>query len=99
VRYRVAELAGLPEATRIWVGLGSWLFGGEPERAAAQARLVEATGRLGLSLFSWDSIREKPALRDALAAAATGGTALPPAAGATEPPPAAAAPAVPPASR
>lgn len=71
VRYRVAELAGLPEARRIWIGLGSWLFGSDPARAVAQARLVESTGALGLSLFSWDSIREKPALRDALAAAAT----------------------------
>jgi uncharacterized lipoprotein YddW (UPF0748 family) len=70
VRYRVSELAGLPYATRIWIGLGSWLFGGDPARAVAQARLVEATGALGLSLFSWDSIRETPALRDALAAAA-----------------------------
>jgi uncharacterized lipoprotein YddW (UPF0748 family) len=76
VRYRVAELAGLPEASRIWVGLGSWLFGSEPGRAVAQARLVEATGALGLSLFSWDSIREKPALREALARAATGAAAL-----------------------
>jgi uncharacterized lipoprotein YddW (UPF0748 family) len=72
VRYRVRELAGLPEATRIWVGLGSWLFGSNPARAVAQARLVESTGALGVSLFSWDSIREMPALRDALAAAATG---------------------------
>ena len=72
LRYRVSELAGLPEASRIWVGLGSWLFGSEPGRAVAQARLVEATGALGLSLFSWDSIREAPALREALARAATG---------------------------
>lgn len=91
VRYRVAALAGLPEAPRVWVGLGSWLFAREPAGAVAQARLVEATGRLGLALFSWDSIREKPALRDALAAAAS---AAPPSA-APEPARPAAGPAAP----
>ena len=40
-----------------------------PARAVAQTRLVEARAPLGVALFSWDSIREMPALREALVAA------------------------------
>jgi hypothetical protein len=69
-RYQVAEYAGIAEAPRIWVGLGSWLFAGDPARAVAQMRLVQSHPPLGLALFSWDSIQEAPALRDALADAA-----------------------------
>jgi uncharacterized lipoprotein YddW (UPF0748 family) len=82
-RYQVAEYAGLPESTRIWVGLGSWLFAGDPVRAVAQTRLVESHPQLGVALFSWDSIHETPALRDALA-----GGAAPPAEAAGAPAPA-----------
>jgi uncharacterized lipoprotein YddW (UPF0748 family) len=69
-RYQVDELAGLPEAARIWVGLGSWLFAGEPARAVAQTQLVTGHEALGVAFFSWDSIHEEPALRDALATTA-----------------------------
>ncbi len=53
---------------RIWIGLGSWLFARNPERAAAQRAVVEDLGA-SLSLFSWDSISDAPPLRAALAAA------------------------------
>jgi uncharacterized lipoprotein YddW (UPF0748 family) len=82
-RYQVAEYAGIAEAPRIWVGLGSWLFAGDPARAVAQMRLVESHPPLGLALFSWDSIQEAPALRDALAAASA--PPAPPAAPAAAP--------------
>jgi uncharacterized lipoprotein YddW (UPF0748 family) len=51
---------------RIWIGLGSWLFASDPPRAAAQRASIEALGA-SLSLFSWDSIADSPALRAALA--------------------------------
>jgi uncharacterized lipoprotein YddW (UPF0748 family) len=74
-RYQVAELAGLPEADRIWVGLGSWLFERDPSRAVAQTRAVEARPPLGVAFFSWDSLREMPGLRAALAGTATASAA------------------------
>ena len=83
-RYQLSELAGLPEAGRIWVGLGSWLFEREPSRAVAQARAVEARAPLAVAFFSWDSLREMPALREALAATAAREAAP---AAATAPPP------------
>jgi uncharacterized lipoprotein YddW (UPF0748 family) len=89
-RYQVAELAGLPEAERIWVGLGSWLFAREPARAVAQTQLVASRPPLGVAFFSWDSIREQPALRDALAT-----TAAPAPAPVPAPAPASEAPAPP----
>ncbi len=67
-RYQVAGYAGIALAPRIWVGLGSWLFSDDPARALAQRRLVESHPPLGVALFSWDSIHEAPALRDALVA-------------------------------
>jgi uncharacterized lipoprotein YddW (UPF0748 family) len=70
-RYQVAELAGLPEAGRIWVGLGSWLFERDPARAVAQTRLVESRPPLGVSFFSWDSLHDMPGLLTALAGTAS----------------------------
>jgi uncharacterized lipoprotein YddW (UPF0748 family) len=97
VRYRVTELAGLAEAPRIWVGLGSWLFDDEPDGAAAQARLVEGRPPLGLAFFSWDSIHGSPGLRAALAGSpGAAAVASPPARGGA---PAASPPAPPPPPR
>jgi len=67
VQYGTEHFAGLPYADRIWVGLGSWLFASEPERALAQLREVESRPPLGVALFSWDSIRQSDPLRNALA--------------------------------
>lgn len=56
------------DATRLWAGLGSWLFAAEPARAAAQLRTARAAGLAGVALFSWDALADAPPLRDALAA-------------------------------
>jgi uncharacterized lipoprotein YddW (UPF0748 family) len=68
LRYGVEEMSGLAAERAIWVGLGSWLFSASPEKAVEQLREVAKHERLGSALFSWDSIRESPELRDALAA-------------------------------
>jgi len=70
LRYQAEHFAGLPIADRIWVGLGTWLFAGEPERALAQIRLVQNAGLPDVALFSYDSIASAPALREALRAGA-----------------------------
>jgi len=72
LRYGVEELSGLAAERAIWIGLGSWLFSASPEQAVEQLRAVAGQQRLGSALFSWDSIRESPELRDALAAELSG---------------------------
>jgi uncharacterized lipoprotein YddW (UPF0748 family) len=66
LRYQAEHFAGLPLASRIWVGLGTWLFASEPERALAQIALVKQAGLVDLALFSYDSIATEPALLEAL---------------------------------
>ncbi len=73
LRYQTEHFAGLPIADRIWVGLGTWLFAGEPQRALAQIQLVQAAGLRDVALFSYDSIASEPALHEALRAAVTYG--------------------------
>ncbi len=68
LRYGVEQFSGLAEAREIWVGLGSWLFAASPAGAVAQLRQVLEQERLGSALFSWDSIRERPELLQALTA-------------------------------
>jgi uncharacterized lipoprotein YddW (UPF0748 family) len=68
LRYQAEHFAGLPIAKRIWVGLGTWLFARDPERALAQIQIVHDAGLADVSLFSYDSIASEPALRDALRA-------------------------------
>ncbi len=51
---------------RVWIGLGSWLFENEPERARAQLDAVRAMAPPGVALFSYDAIAQAPALRDRL---------------------------------
>ena len=70
LRYQAEDFAGLPLADRIWVGLGTWLFASDPQRALAQIQLVQDAGLLDISLFSYDSIASEPALHEALRAAA-----------------------------
>jgi len=67
LRYGVETYAGLARRRELWVGLGSWLFAGTPELAVQQLRAVRAEPTLGSALFSWDSIRDTPALLSALA--------------------------------
>ncbi|HKA16622.1 MAG TPA: family 10 glycosylhydrolase, partial [Myxococcota bacterium] len=66
LRYQAEHFAGLPIAGRIWVGLGTWLFAGEPQRALAQIDLVHGAGLADVALFSYDAIASEPALRAAL---------------------------------
>jgi uncharacterized lipoprotein YddW (UPF0748 family) len=67
LRYGVETYAGLAARRELWVGLGSWLFATQPERALEQLRVASADPRLATALFSWDSIRETPGLLSALA--------------------------------
>jgi uncharacterized lipoprotein YddW (UPF0748 family) len=67
LRYGVETYAGLAKRRQLWVGLGSWLFADTPELAVEQLRTARAEPSLGTSLFSWDSIRDTPALLSALA--------------------------------
>lgn len=57
---------------RVWIGLGSWLFEKEPERARAQLDAIRSLAPAGISLFSYDAIAQTPALRDRLAVAPPG---------------------------
>ena len=74
LRYGVETYAGLAKRRQLWVGLGSWLFADAPEEAVSQLRTVHAEPSLGTALFSWDSIRETPALLSALATDVARGT-------------------------
>jgi uncharacterized lipoprotein YddW (UPF0748 family) len=64
--YMAQSFAHVPAGDRIWLGLGVWLFGRNPQRALAQIRLVREAGAAGDALFSWDAIADTPALREAL---------------------------------
>jgi uncharacterized lipoprotein YddW (UPF0748 family) len=67
LRYGVETYAGLAKKRELWVGLGSWLFAADPARAVEQLRVARGARPLATALFSWDSIRETPALLSALA--------------------------------
>jgi len=67
-RYMVEGFASGPRSGRIWIGQGAWLFAKRPEGALAQLEIASAAGARGEVLFSYDSIAEAPALRDALLA-------------------------------
>jgi uncharacterized lipoprotein YddW (UPF0748 family) len=69
LRYQIEHFTGLPQADRIWIGLGTWLFAGDPARALAQIALAERSGAGHVSLFSYDSIVAEPALLEALTGA------------------------------
>jgi uncharacterized lipoprotein YddW (UPF0748 family) len=60
LRYQTQAFAGLPQADRIWIGLGTWLFEGSPARALAQIELARSAP--AVSLFSYDSIVASPDL-------------------------------------
>ncbi len=66
----IAGLSAMAPAARprdLWVGIGSWLHADSPADGVAQLRQAEAPEGVGTALFSWDSIRETPALLSALA--------------------------------
>ncbi len=64
--YLAESFAHVPAGDRIWMGLGVWLFGQNPQRALGQIRIVREAGAAGDALFSWDAIADAPALRQAL---------------------------------
>jgi uncharacterized lipoprotein YddW (UPF0748 family) len=67
LRYEAAAYAGGVGGDRVWIGLGTWLFAKNPQRAIDQIEMVRDSGGYGDALFSWDSIADHPELRDALA--------------------------------
>jgi uncharacterized lipoprotein YddW (UPF0748 family) len=66
LRYHAEHFAGLPEAPRILMGLGTWLFSSNPARALEQMEIARAAGITHLALFSYDSIVANAALYQAL---------------------------------
>jgi uncharacterized lipoprotein YddW (UPF0748 family) len=67
LRYQAESFAGSPQAGRIWLGLGAWLFAAEPARAREQIRIAHQAGATADALFSYDAIAEAPGLAQALA--------------------------------
>lgn len=70
LRYQLETFAGWPQADRIWPGLGSWLFAGNPARAVTQLNLLQSSEFPGEMFFSDDAISESDNLLEALAAIA-----------------------------
>jgi len=73
LRYQAETFARSPQGSRIWPGLGVWLFAADPPGALRQLDIVRTAGAPAIALFSWDSIADAPALRAALVRAAEGG--------------------------
>ncbi len=73
VRYNTRAFVGGVGGSRVWIGLGAWLFASRPERAVQQLREVEAVGPAGIALFSWDALADAPELSAALAGEAQRG--------------------------
>ncbi|MEE2674270.1 MAG: family 10 glycosylhydrolase [Myxococcota bacterium] len=71
-RYQVESFARSAEAERLWMGSGSWLFAGQPERAVAQLATIRAAGSTGEAIFSYDALLESDALMSALVQPVTG---------------------------
>jgi len=67
LRYEAASYSGGVGGDRVWIGLGTWLFAKNPQRALDQIEMAHSAGSHGDALFSWDSIADHPELRDALA--------------------------------
>ncbi len=66
LRYLAHETTGGVEGGRVWLGLGAWLFAKSPERARAQLDFARSLQPAGVSLFSYDALRDAPALLSAL---------------------------------
>ena len=60
-RYQVESFTAGPRASRIWAGVGVWLFASDPDRALAQLRIARQAGSVGDALFSYDSIADAKA--------------------------------------
>lgn len=66
LRYQLESFAGRKDADRIWPGLGIWLFGDDPSRAARQIEALRSLRFPGEVLFSDDAIAGAPGLLEAL---------------------------------
>ncbi len=66
LRYLGHEATGGLGGDRVWLGLGAWLFAKTPERARAQLDFARSLSPAGISLFSYDALRDAPALLSAL---------------------------------
>jgi uncharacterized lipoprotein YddW (UPF0748 family) len=66
LRHQVQSFAAGPQAARLWVGLGTWLFAREPARAIEQLDILRTAGVAADALFSYDAIAEAPELARAL---------------------------------
>jgi uncharacterized lipoprotein YddW (UPF0748 family) len=71
-RYLSQRFSTGPNAHRIWMGHGTWLFAKKPERALGQLSVARESGSRAQVLFSYDSIADHPELADALVAERTG---------------------------
>jgi uncharacterized lipoprotein YddW (UPF0748 family) len=65
-RYQVEAFASGPNAERIWMGTGSWLFSGAPDRALAQLAAIRSAESTGEAIFSYDALLESEPLMSAL---------------------------------
>ncbi len=68
--HQLEAMAAHGKSRELLIGLGSWLFAGAPADGVAQLRAATDTPGIGTALFSWDAIRETPALLNALASEA-----------------------------
>ena len=68
-RYGLETLRAAGAKRRLWIGVGAWLHASDPSGAVAQLAQLAKPPRLGSVLFSWDALRENPALLSALATA------------------------------
>jgi uncharacterized lipoprotein YddW (UPF0748 family) len=76
--YGAEILDALAKRRKLWVGIGAWLFESDPAGARAQLTLLARSQRLGSALFSWDALRENPALLAALSESPSKRTAAKP---------------------
>jgi uncharacterized lipoprotein YddW (UPF0748 family) len=58
LRYQAERFGGGRAADRIWAGLGTWLFGANPDGALAQLDVVTRAGLRHHAFFSYDSMAE-----------------------------------------
>ncbi|MCP4036237.1 MAG: family 10 glycosylhydrolase [bacterium] len=55
-RYQVEAFAGGEHASRIWAGVGVWLFESDPVRARRQVEIARSVDLGGDALFSYDAL-------------------------------------------
>ena len=66
LRYTAHSLAGGVGGERTWLGLGTWLFVRNPDRAVRQVTLARTPAPTGLAYFSYDALASRPKAIEAL---------------------------------